>query len=154
MDHEFRKSKRICYLYIDARDERMEDRCPLVFKKRKTEGLVGAQLSNYFPTWISTESRLPLPLRPRRRWRNIVPTARITTADGFKPRRSPLQIASKIAPRWILDGSWFLHEVFEAVVGTRRNFERYCEKIFLPTGKISRRLHELFSREVRDTHFV
>lgn len=67
----------------------------LVFQKRKTEGF-GAQLSNYFPT-------VPL-LRPRRCWRNIVPTARITTGPtDLNPDPCPPP-CWKIAAPWILDG--------------------------------------------------
>lgn len=92
-------------------------RRPLVFQKRKTEGLVGAQLSNYFPTYLDGISRPPPLLQPRRRWRNIVPTTRITTADGFKPRSaspSRWEIALEIAPRWILNGWCYLHQVTAA----------------------------------------
>lgn len=72
-------------------------RCSLVFQKRKSEGWLARSCQIIFQRGWNLAS-------PFRRWRNIVPTARITTADGFKPR-SPLVGNPKIAPRWILDGS-------------------------------------------------
>ena len=61
---EIRESKRICYEYMLLVDEEHRlERIPShplfsCFPKTEKRGLVGAQLSNYFPTWM--ESRLPL----------------------------------------------------------------------------------------------